>query len=68
MFHFYINNTNMFNKFCLNFNTNMFHFYINNKFCLKRYTIFLHIKIKYLNKIETNKLGTKLKQINIYGY
>jgi len=26
------------------------------------------LKKKYLNKIQTNKLGTKLKQINIYGY
>jgi len=73
----------LFMTFTINFNINFnkllilqlifsnkyqYNIYINNKFCPKRDTIFLHLKEKYLNKIQTNKLGTKLKQMNIYGY
>ena len=35
---------------------------------LKVDIIFLYFIKKYSDKIKTNKLGTKLKSINIYGY
>jgi len=45
-----------------------YNIYINNKFGFIRETLFIYFVKKYSDKIETNRAGTKLKQINIYGY
>jgi len=46
---------------------NKYQYNIFNNIYIYQYNI-SPFKKTYLNKIQINKMGTKLKQINIYGY